>query len=72
MPDGYTNYFVNALRFLAKINKHYRRNHQDFLEIGQIIRSKKTGEMKLDYDEVRKQVLTPVLGEFRAHAGTGV
>lgn len=72
MPNStkYLDQFVNGLRFLAKINKEYRKTNPDFSDIRDIILSYKTGEVKLSYDKIREDFLKPFSNFFLAKTGT--
>ncbi|MDZ4202855.1 MAG: hypothetical protein U1C96_12010 [Gallionella sp.] len=60
----YSDQFIEGLRFLAKLNKAYRKSQPNFAEIGKIILSHKTGELKPAYDELREKLLRPLAENY--------
>jgi len=59
-PITYLAQFVDAIRFLAKVDKAYRKTHPNFDEITRALMSRRTDDLKLKYAARREKLLRPL------------
>lgn len=64
MVSGYTKHFINALRFLSKIDKSYRKTQPDYLQIEKDISNNKEGDLREEYDSIREELLKPSAEDY--------